>query len=146
MKKLSDREVLKKCIEIAIEDGWNPDKSFGKIDRVEIWDDCCCVCLEYEGGEGYYFHGEEGMDIIFRHDFAKHLFGEHQVSVVFGKPQSVDVWDANGEWTGTMLAYDYHLQLLASAEDRMVYLNKFLERKNEFQTKKAKDKKRKVSS
>ena len=72
---MKNSEILKKSIEKSIKNGWNPDKSFGYITKVYVYDDCCNTVIEYKYGEMVYFHGIGAFDIIFNHDFAKAFFG-----------------------------------------------------------------------
>ena len=106
---MNKKQTIKKCIEIAVENGWQEDYDDGSIivaktsktdTAIEIYNDCC---TEFEA-------------LLFNHDFAKALFGEDET---WYDPNRDDVEVTNEGWK-------FHLQQLATAENRIDYLKDYL--------------------
>jgi len=97
---MKDETILKKVIEKAVENGW--PKMLGNVVKRKI---------ELGGATkpNYYY-------FIFDPEFLKAFFGEEDNYERDEKRKGIFV---NKNW-------QYHLQLLALAKDRLAYLEKFL--------------------
>lgn len=73
MSRLTDEQVLKKCIEIALANGW--DKS-----NYTYWNAQIQLMIPQHLENGNYFN------IVFTHPFAKALFGTGRIGVM-------EVWE-----------------------------------------------------
>lgn len=123
MSELTDQQVLTKCVEIAVENGWKDGELISK---------------NQEALDGLL--NEHATLLIFDHDFAKALFGEGW-HFNLGRPGkrkeptkcdncgSVCPWfklqpdEYDDAW---IYCWQANLQQLAIAEDRINYLRKWI--------------------
>lgn len=125
---MSDKEVLERAIQKAIDGGW---KHPSMVDdragaEVFVYADSSMVNFGYHLNNRIYYIGgnvEPTNNIIFNHDFAKALWnaeptGEYRVSED-GKRQYMTIEDQN-LWDG--VTWKEHLKQLALAQDRIKYL------------------------
>lgn len=113
---MNDKEVLEACITKAIKGGWIPDR-YDECERSQR--------LDYEFVYDWYnfrSYPENYRLFIFNHDFAKALWGETQVTDRLW--QKLDEPTDNGReyLLNVKPAWQYHLQQLAIAENRIAYL------------------------
>ena len=107
---MSDKEILGKAIQKAIDGGWTDD----------VLED---VGIEiYSSSFGDY---RSMNDLIYRHDFAKALWGEGHYNLIvakgrkaFGSKQVLE--DVTGE--PVLEAWQYHLQNMVISPDPIKYL------------------------
>lgn len=114
---MTDSEVLQKAIERAIENGWKTNI---------FWDDMLSQPTIYDGDGGYAYVNP--LSILFDHDFARALFGEEELE----RATSNDHIKIKGNFTRPVRGHEgwqYHIQQLALAEDRIGYLREYLEGK-----------------
>lgn len=130
---MTNLETYKKAIEKAVDRGFKYEDAFDK----DWW------FLEDNGDEGITLewgdsHGMNWVNIeriIFSHAFAIAFWGEFLVCIECGKPsdddsecinQSIHKSELDSEW---MISWQYHLQQLAISEDRLKYIERFLDEK-----------------
>lgn len=125
---MTDKEVLERCIEKAIDGGWKGAKWcmldgdwLGSPPKIEVVDPFGIDAhFRYTtGGVNIEQHDIPLEHVIFNLDFAKALWKGHysKGTQPYGVPKlEKDIW----EWR-------YHLQQLAITEDRIDYLRKWLE-------------------
>lgn len=109
---MKPEEVLKKCIEIAVENGWKTE--FLKEDWKMA--DGKGFPTVYWGKKDAWMVG--GESIIFSHDFCKALFGEKELE-----------WESveeHGDEYFRCPAWEHHIKELATSEDRIKYLEDYL--------------------
>jgi hypothetical protein len=104
---MSNKEIIRKAIKKAVKNGWNPTTEIPKHDwpvgdmpdteEARMWGTMTTL---YE-------------TLIFSHDFAKAFWENKLNEWAYGNGYSIPNWQ-------------YHLQQLALAEDRLAYLAKFL--------------------
>lgn len=118
---MSNQEILEKAIQKAIDGGWETNHfvtlkgGYKHPDESEF--------LDILGN----WHGISPLDVIFNHDFAKALWGEHEVShdKPDGKSISSDYRGARySEMTRvTNEGWQYHLQNMVISLDPIKYLS-----------------------
>lgn len=115
-KKLTDKQIIEKCIEIAIKNGWEMEYEVGKTSDIEVY-----RTDDFDGREGRLLiepstgFAREVEQVIFEHDFAKALFGN---VVVVKNERSLVIAEETG--------WEFEIQMLALSEDRVDYLREFL--------------------
>lgn len=122
---MTNKEILEKAIKKAIDGGWKQDLHWihgntqDKNDTFMQW----VSNLEITGNHAYYNYDEYFcvLELIFNHDFAKALWGEHPAYVVNRK---VYVGINGGDELSTYQAY---LQQMVIAEDPIKYLGEHLD-------------------
>ncbi len=123
---MTNEQILKKAIEKAIKNGWNPIDDMGEVDNFEI--------LRPDGhwkGIWIAFHTKIGdggqLDLttmIFDHDFAKAFWGEYPHYFWFiGQRDTSDERQVYGQ---RRPAWQYHLQQMVLEKEPLLYLEKFL--------------------
>jgi len=113
---MTDKEILQKAIEIAIDNGYD-------------WSEDSLLDPKYEVREGR-IHGKItscivlANDIIFSHDFAKAFWKDEQLFGHIALPK--------GSATATRLSHswEYNLQQMVLEENPIDYLRKFIENKD----------------
>lgn len=115
---MTNAEILTKAIQKAIDGGW-PWELNPKEKPSDIWIMVIPKPLR-RGMRGFYFNHE--MDaplIIYRHDFAKALWGNNRVIT----KRITNPFDADEEIAVvTAEAWKHHLQQMVIAEDPIKYL------------------------
>ena len=113
---MDKKETIKKCIEIAVENGWKKDL-LNQIEEVELEDVGETVNIVYYGSNNHEYNWrKDWIRLIMSHDFAKALFGENET---WYDPNRDDVEVMNEGW-------QCHLQQLATAENRIDCLKDYL--------------------
>ena len=120
--------ILKKAISKAVKNGWNWKGIQGRNWEIRKAEDRGVMLFWKDGFTRYHF---PIGSIIFNHSFAKCFFGEDEI--FFRNRAMVFVKDCGGaSYTPRVNeqqpypAWQYHLQQLALAKDRLKYLEKFL--------------------
>lgn len=103
MKK---EEILKKVIERAVDNGWNEDTFFDDISIGKMEDDGYFMCIDVDSA----LHINS---ILFDHSFAKAFWGNDTPYNPILLSDQLPAWQ-------------YHIQQLALAEDRLKYMAGFL--------------------
>lgn len=115
---MTNEQILKKAIEKAIKNGWYKGKEYKEF--YEVLD-------EYSVFDSYnlFFKDEVILfyslrDIIFSHDFAKHLWGKGNEHFVLQDKIGTTIEEFTIEsWKG-------HLQMMVLEEEPLQYIKKFL--------------------
>jgi hypothetical protein len=105
---VSDKEILQRAIELAIERGWKTDSPNAKA--IIDW---------FERGDPPMYQ----ECIIFNHEFAKALWGERDWKDIDIEERPFGLWDGGPEWfefNGKM--WQYHLQQMVISPDPIKYL------------------------
>lgn len=98
---MTDKEILEKAIQKAIDGGWDVDPTEALNQLSQQW-------VFYGDYKGY-----SGM--LFSHDFAKALWGDQQYIV---KEPSA----ARPSWDEAYLGWEFHLQNMVVSSDPIKYL------------------------
>ncbi len=108
---MKPEKILKLAIEKAVKNGWEYDQ-FDSLAKIEK--NYGRVQVVWDGGRI-----DSINDIIFSIDFAKALWGEEKItSMVAGKMLTMA--------KRCLKTWEYHLQEMVLAEDRLKYIEKFL--------------------
>lgn len=122
---MTNQEILTKAIQKAIDGGWE------EILNTETWKvdkhlrTSISMCSPYTGNEIYGRY--EWQEIVYRHDFAKALWGDWDI-VETGKLYNSDGTLDSGQ-TITAFAgkiWQYHLQNMVIADDPIAYLGEHI--------------------
>lgn len=105
---MTDKEVIKKCIEIALENGWSPTakEKFYVINFKWL-----------------YFNY-----IIFNHKFAKSLFGYNLTMCNACDRHHETLSDCDAGIGNDLFNWQWHLKQLATSENRIEYLKGWLKK------------------
>lgn len=133
---MTDQQVLTKCIEIAIENDWKPAATNSSWEWCDgkgclYSSDAGCI-VDYGGAGAYHMSTSDYIErlnaIIFDHSFAKALWGEEEKHYLTHKEVKEEF--SSGGYEAYRIdnrGWQYHLQQLATSEDRIDYLRKWLE-------------------
>lgn len=111
---MSNKEILEKAIQKAIDGGWTGGKFFnwsgdwmGEVPKLEVTSPFPNIAwLKYKtGGVDVREETYPPSVMLFDHDFAKAFFGAHEIQVEYMEP-----------------AWQYHLQQMVIADDPIKYL------------------------
>jgi len=110
------KEILEKAIKKAIDGGWKPFAYMGLSQTVKTVEDA-----------KFYFddnHGDYAVNnIIWRHDFAKALWGEELIQYPEEDPHTVTArMGRTYARTDELWVWQYHLQQIVIADDPIKYL------------------------
>jgi hypothetical protein len=133
MKELSDKEVLQKAIEKALDKGWKKSYREGRV--YDEWKYFMINDSQFKANDYYisfpktsaFEYGMSFMDIIFSNDFAKAFWGEEiahytSVDVMRGYHPKIRLYQERWE----VEEYKYHLQQMVLEENPINYLRKFI--------------------
>ena len=124
---MTDKELLKKAIEIAIENGM-PLKTIDKGTFYQLY-----ILVNGRGGKKlvkHYFNLEDCYGLIFSHDFAKAFWGESENKIK--TTNNYSVYDGNRVeiHCKDVFVWQYHLQQMVLCENPIDYLRNFIENKD----------------
>jgi hypothetical protein len=136
-KQLTDKEVIKKCVEIAIEGGYEnikcTDVQIEVNNHFDIRIESKLMEMVITGSIHFF---------LFDHDFCKALFGVKDTcqdcGVSYSYPVKVEGYDYDfyececeaSVQVSPIELWQYHIQQLALSEDRIDYLRQYLENLN----------------
>ena len=109
---MNNKDILQKAIEKAVENGYAPTDNGGEVAELKHTNGGCWFFDSNETGSHY-----DMNDIIFSHDFAKAFWKE---------PTEVLIEKAAGHEVYGIADWEYHLQQLALAKDRLEYIGRFI--------------------
>lgn len=121
---MSNKEILEKAIQKAIDGGWQPFE-FGKPTRIMKWhgDHMINIAIVFPLHKDEVEWVRELEGIIFNHDFAKALWGGDKV-LMGSAPNHLE--EDGTLWLGGEL-WKYHLQHMVIADDPIKYLGEHLD-------------------
>lgn len=113
---MTDKEILEKAIQKAIDRGWNPEEILGGWDETseQVKDIVIKSLIEYGTKTGY-------MLLIFNHDFAKAIWVNS--TLTNGQVYLQSLWSAYDEYPSfDGEPWQFHLQQMVIADDPIKYL------------------------
>ena len=111
---MSNKEILEKAIQKAIDGGWNYKKSLGHAENVEFMVSSGKSSPRDVSELEYLSSHTDTRDIIYNHDFAKALWGESKATATQESPTRIRL--------GYDLGWKRHLQNMVVADDPIAYL------------------------
>jgi hypothetical protein len=123
MTPLSDQEVIEQCFAIVSSNGYKGD--------LPVYDDTMGQWYVTDGDGGYVLPSI--TELLFNHEFARCLFGEEpRVCSQCERPHDSNMDCDCGGWPESdMPHFQYQLQQLSIASDRINYLRRWLEQRKE---------------
>ena len=107
-----DQILLKKAIEKAVENGFNPIEDMGKVHKIEPMPQARGVWFYTKIGDGGWYELERLLFGL-NHSFAKAFFKEYEEHSTFEQYQSSKTWK-------------HYLQEMVLEEQPLKYLERFL--------------------
>jgi hypothetical protein len=116
--------MIKKIIQKAIDGGWDDGPYANAFDGMVVGEPGLPSAVADAMNEQRL---ERNIcQIIFNHDFCKAFFGEEHPAEVASYKNPVTKTEINLNMKQSGVAWKYHIQQLALAEDKIKYLEKFL--------------------
>lgn len=112
---MTNKEILEKAIQKAVDGGWRPLSRYKKTDWF-VWTHLAVTFGALDGTKEVTWSRN---DVIFDHDFAKALWGEGSLYENTGKYGFEEHYDAA---CGAEFDWEVHMQRMVIAEDTIKYL------------------------
>jgi len=120
MSKLSDQEVLRKCVAKAVRNGWRRNLfSYHDYNFIKLYSNGTVKVLTDNVGSGVIFQLNE---LLFSHPFAKALWGDSTPVLLKGMKGATH----KKLYLAGILEYQFHLQEMVLAENPIDYLRNWL--------------------
>lgn len=120
---MTNKEILEKAIQKAIDGGYALPLNDERLDKYEIADDGLYDDSDFEHPRELALSMEA---IIFNHDFAKALWGDKPITSPF-MIDAQTALDCTHPTYKTQPNWQYHLQQMAIADDPIKYLGEHLD-------------------